>query len=440
MWCKNKHPSPFIVFKMKKAIFLLTVSLAQTVYAIQPELPKRNPVGIDRTPYSSTQLIGSYDLPFYFDSVSMMAALNKTENGRFVALYVQPETFSPHNVEMLITESNGEVYYKGNPQPEIGYVRYYTTDAPWGGTLYSGYTISPGSAQYTHDFFVFSLNDNGVINKSFRYETGFRSSCTHVLVDSAGMLLTGIGYDGKVDDNSQLEGFALRTDLDGKVIWKQKFDNRLNCGAVLSVPIDHGDFLFLGFVSDIPRLNNEILMARIDKDGNVLWRKDEAQETSQFVRDAHRLPDGDVALFTVEIVDDRMKQIPAFRVYDLDGQLQFKTTHEFDKASMAEFVVVAEELPNGNYLTLNTIQHEESAHLVLREISPQGTEIWARRILDGYSCVGSNMVLEENGDVVLLTTMRPENSSEWPKIGLVRLKRGVAPYEFNSAFARPEMY
>jgi len=373
--------------------------------------------------YLKAQWLGSYERSFYFYELFFEAGLVQTSDGRYTIIYTEPETYSPHNSELLITSPSGNVLRYGDPPPEVDYARGLAKTAMNGDALFFGYTMVPSSQPYRHDFYVFRMNSDGVITRNNQYPAGFRSYCSDVIETEEGMYLVGSGYDHDKDDGESFEAIVIRTDKSGKELWRRKFDDKPQTRSYSCIPDGSGGIYMAGMTASYNRAPEDLLLVRLDKNGNVLWKTNPSVAGRQSLPYAVEHPDGGVALIMRESVDANTRVIPGYRVYDETGALVLYRTYNYSRDSREENPVAMKATPQGTYIMLVNVLDYSDEYFILREITPQGKELWQRRYLDGYNSYGANMVVDKQGNVVVFSAVQEFNSYENAMLALLKINR-----------------
>jgi len=398
---------------------LLLILLTSPLYVLG-----ENPTVSDQTsvPLDSVKKLGEYVLPFYFAADQLLATIEKESEDQLIMFFNEPDTYSPHNVEMLITSTDGELIYQGNPQPEIGFVRPTTAQSSSGEIFYCGYALHPNTNLKRHDFLVFSITPNGVMKDVFRYDVGIRAACITICSDSTGMLLAGIGYSKETDLTNKIEGVLLRTDSTGQEIWRLYVNVGDWCEIYSAVLLENGDVLACGYSSDIQQDRSDLSLFKLDNSGNLLWYKTLYEEGFQYARVAFTDKNG-IVLFITDTDDNTSKAVTGFRLYDPEGNLKNRTIYTYSDKSVRERYAMAKPAPNGNYYLLVNVIEPDNTYFILREISPEGKVLWARRYLEGFNTIGANLCIEGENEIYLITTIQECNSEEQPRLALLSLSR-----------------
>ncbi len=191
-----------------------------------------------------------------------------------------------------------------------------------------------------------------------------------------GFILVGFG-ESFGDDNDQ-DIIVYRTDIDGKVLWNQVYDEGFMEQAfdVLSEP--DGTFLVVGNVVPQQGDAQNVLLLRLSKEGKPLWAKTYSAANREVASSIIRSADGGFLIAGTADDDKGNKNMLLIKVA-ADGALQWRKTYGSDGDDYGEAVVAVED---GYFFAGNTDQPDRIDNdIVLYKIDKSGQEVWDQPML-----------------------------------------------------------
>jgi len=207
-----------------------------------------------------------------------------TEDGGFYlagSTNIQFETGRPGEAYLLCVDSAGEVLW------EQTYPGYSTVQgirpAEDGGLLISGVVPSPDGS--SSDIFLMQVDQHGDEIWSRTFGGPLDEYGTAWLMDNGDYIVGGIVVDPNdiVVDDPGVAGYGglsgrsniylARFDAEGNELWSRVIgdkDNVLTSGGLMTAD---GSFLILANILNYPELDDDIILLKIDQDGNALWSR-----------------------------------------------------------------------------------------------------------------------------------------------------------------------
>ena len=187
-------------------------------------------------------------------------------------------------------DKDGNLLWKktfGGSDRDVGHSITTTSD---GGVLITGYTQSNDgdfegmNKGGSEDIFVMKLDKDGNLlwKKTFG-GSGDDKGYSITTTSDGGILITGktSSNDGDLKGKNKGGGdiFVMKLDREGKVLWKKTFDGSLD-ELGYSINTEDGGVLITGRTEsndgDFKGMNkgeDDIFVVKLDKDGNLLWKK-----------------------------------------------------------------------------------------------------------------------------------------------------------------------
>ena len=177
-------------------------------------------------------------------------------------------------------------------------------------------------------------------------------------------------------------GFVIKTDANGKVIWQTvvKVDDKVRTNIHMAAPTGDGGCIFAGEylpVEDPFYLNfYHGFLGRLDAAGNLMWYKvmrPVSENFGTYFRSGFRTKDGNVIVFgTVRA----SKDYPLILKFDLDGNILWQTYLEQNnpRASIYEGF----ELEQGGFVFYGANANSNEGRPVILTLKPDGSLNWIR--------------------------------------------------------------
>ena len=127
---------------------------------------------------------------------------------------------------------------------------------------------------------VFSAMFSGVQGQGWEFlYGGSKEDQAKALVETndGGFLL--VGYSESFGPNNDLDVYAIRTDVDGQVIWSKVYNEGFIDHAYDVIATEDGGFLIVGDVNTLGTQAN-VLLLKIDANGNKIWSRQYGTPTS----------------------------------------------------------------------------------------------------------------------------------------------------------------
>ena len=356
------------------------------------------------------------------------------DGGCFIAgttdLQFEPEMGG--DVYLVRTDPAGEVLwektYEGEGYQEGGSI----TQTSDGELLISGMTTS--SATQGMDIFLLRLDQDGVELESRTFGGPLDEMGAAWPLDDGGFLLGGIIVDPNdfVADPgaagySGLEGrsnvYIARVDDGGDELWSRSFGGKKNVLASGGVQAPDGGFLVLATIMYFPEDDNDILLLRVDENGEELWSRtwDEGV-TSAY--DLIETSDGNYlisASYAPPGGDDRSVPDSLFIKIDPEGNEIWRTV--FGEPDMIDYGALLVEAADGSgYYAAGEWGRDLYSHssdISWVKISPDGDLLWRQIIptathnmfgvlrqdpAGGYIMTGSTVNKAGNFDIFVVKT------------------------------------
>ena len=202
----------------------------------------------------------------------------ETSDGSFVLAGVKSASTGSNLVlnsddgHIIKTDGLGQLIWEknfGGSQDDGFYDIKETGD---GGLVAAGFTSSLANGALTSDAWLIKVDGNGNLLWQKTYDEGTREVARSISATSdGGFVLTGVA----TPDTGSRKIYVVHTDADGNKIWSHMYEigSGDNTGYSI-VEASNGDFVIVGQAFfGVPSGQEDIVLLRIDKDGNELWHK-----------------------------------------------------------------------------------------------------------------------------------------------------------------------
>ncbi|MCD6501467.1 C10 family peptidase, partial [bacterium] len=280
---------------------------------------------------------------------------------------------------------------------------YSVVEAPDSCFVAAGATEVEGSDS---DIWLVKLDDDGdtIWTRSFGNrddETALSIAAT----SDGGYILAGYASDGSTE-----RGCVVKTGSDGHEIWSQDYldDTRFNSVCEVS----SGGYILAGRMLPGPLGQSDILLVRIDSDGDTIWTKTYGGVSDDIGNSVVEAGDGGFVLAG----KSRSFGMPLFYSF-----LISKVTSTGDSvwtssfAGMGDFEAnsVCRKL-NGDFLAVGSAKISGDADVYSVEVAPDGDSVAARFYgTDGNDIGYSAVELPDSGIIIAGKTFRTDNTDVW---------------------------
>ncbi|MBE0636423.1 PQQ-binding-like beta-propeller repeat protein [Candidatus Bipolaricaulota bacterium] len=185
------------------------------------------------------------------------------------------------------------------------------------------------------------------------------------------------GYAGFAERS---DVYVVRTDANGNEIWARRFDRDENIVSSGGVATADGGIVILAYVLLYPLDDNDIVLFKIDADGNEVWSRTwDAGKASGY--DLIGTSDGGYLICGTQSFPDGADQVPADALLikvDEDGYEIWQTT--FGDRSLSETAHVVTETRGGQYVIAGWQQPDLYTYvdsILLVAVDANGIPVWA---------------------------------------------------------------
>jgi len=213
-----------------------------------------------------------------------------------------------------------------------------------------------------------------------------------------GFILVGFGESFGADNDQDIVVF--RTDIDGKVLWNQVYDEGFMEQAFDVFSETDGTFLVVG--NAVPQQGDvqNVLLLRLSREGKPLWVQTYQSPNREAASSIIRSSDGGYLIAGTADDAQGNKDMLLLKVA-ADGALQWRRTYDGDGDDYGEAVVAVEEgyFLAGNIDRPNRIDND----ILLYKLDKSGQEIWEQPLLISTDEVDevSDLITTSDGGIII---------------------------------------
>lgn len=193
----------------------------------------------------------------------------KTSDGGYIFTGLTESFGSGFNDFFLTkTDVNGNISWSkvfGGSSFETSYHVLQTND---GGYILAGGSSSFGSSSY--EMYIVKTDNNGNILWQTSLDATDKYSASHIIQTAGGdYVISGFSLDASSNYNGAI---VLKLNSAGNVLWAKKYSNSEDAAFSIYPTSDNG-FILTGNTKSINSVSYDILLLKIDSNGNQIWAK-----------------------------------------------------------------------------------------------------------------------------------------------------------------------
>lgn len=117
----------------------------------------------------------------------------------------------------------------------------------------------------------------------------------------AGQLTDIVRANGTYIESSGKKMGIIKVGLDGDVIWKKSFGDRLSASGSKVLPLDDGSFICSGYAVDSVTSEKDVFVVKVNSDASESWQKIYKSSDDQYGTDIIKTPEGYIILGTTNM-------------------------------------------------------------------------------------------------------------------------------------------
>ncbi|MDX1379278.1 MAG: PQQ-binding-like beta-propeller repeat protein, partial [Anaerolineales bacterium] len=221
------------------------------------------------------------------DMEEILWAAEQTADGGFL-LAGESDSEGAGGLDFYIvrTDANGNEIWSNSYGTSVTDRAFGIGITPDGGALISGFT---GENHDTMNFFFVRINEDG--RELWRRTiTGDRFDVAHdvLILNDGGFVISGYTSSFSPGDR---DGFFMRLDSRGRMLWVKTYDSGSGDDRVLHVAQTHdGGFAMIGFT------NGNLVVWRVDANGELMWSHSDGGMNTDVGKDIIVARDGSIVV------------------------------------------------------------------------------------------------------------------------------------------------
>lgn len=322
------------------------------------------------------------------------------------------------NLQFCIAQGSPGLTF-GGLKNEMGYTVSLTDD---GGYIVAGSTRSYGAGSW--DNYVVKLNNEGSVIWSETYGWEHHENLRSVIQLHDGYLFVGSAWDYGY---ARLDFYLLKTNLSGEKMYDKFYGTHsLDLGFVIKPTNNTNGYFMLGYSRGYDELG-DILLLKIDLDGNEIWQQNYGSDYDDYAFDFNEAPDGTVMIFGsagsfYHDVHGNFRTPSADWMLiktGQDGQELWTKTFQAEGNDLAQSIKSA---INGGYYLFGSSQSygAGSYDMVLMKVDDNGEEEWYKTYGGIDYEYGMSMDESTTGDLYLFGSTKSFGLEESPDYYLVK--------------------
>ncbi len=214
---------------------------------------------------------------------------------------------------------------------------------PDGEVVVAGQTRSFGAGY--EDVWVIKLKANGSVKWQKTYGGKLFDSVGAIALTKDGDAI--IAGDSTSFDTSAGNAWVLRLDKDGNIKWQRTYGGKYGDYARAVAVADNGDIIVAGYTLSFGAGNADVWVLRLDENGNIKWQKTYGGRDDEYATAIAITPEGDIIVVGSTFSSGAGDwDIMVLRI-DKDGNVKWQKTYGGKKMDEASSVALAK---NGDIL------------------------------------------------------------------------------------------
>lgn len=163
-----------------------------------------------------------------------------------------------------------------------------------------------------------------------------------IATPDGGSLIVGYAQPVGLDLDQDISINAIRTDIDGTVIWNQYYDDGFDELAFDVAQLNDGNFIIVGYIRDTPGAPTDIYLLKINPYGKKLWHQVLGGSFNDQAKGVVALPDGGFAITGFTSLDGIQSEVLVSR-FTVDGVQVWEQTFGGAKDDAGSAIVAADD-------------------------------------------------------------------------------------------------
>ena len=186
-----------------------------------------------------------------------------------------------------------------------------------------------------------------------------------------------VGYSESFGADNDIDVYVIRTDVDGKVLWSQIYDEAYIEQAYDVIEVENGDFLIIGSIKNNVGEQENVYLLKIDAGGKKIWSRQYGKlETYEQGRGIAKGVDGGYVLVGITKDTPNGEDDILLIKVDEQGTQQWLKQYGGDKDDEGRAIVVFQ---NGYVIagvSDNELPNTRDNDIIIYRVDAQGSPVW----------------------------------------------------------------
>ena len=198
--------------------------------------------------------------------------------------------------------------------------------------------------------------------------------------------------------------YAVRIDQDGNELWSRRYESDQNVLATGGAPTEDGGFLALASITYFPDPDDDMLLLKLDADGNEVWSRlwEEGKSNPQALIETS---DGAYLISaSYAPLEETGEAKEDFYLIKVDGQGNEIWHSIFGEEDTIDYGVVVAEAQDGGFVAVGerTRDHQTwDTDIVIVKVDKTGEQVWERTTTASHTMFSQIQGHPDGGFVVL---------------------------------------
>ncbi|WP_372949215.1 T9SS type A sorting domain-containing protein [Mariniphaga sp.] len=273
------------------------------------------------------------------------------------------------------------------------------------------------------DYYVLQLNENGGLRNEFIFGEIHSDNGNDIIVDDDGIFVLGKTWTGGYPNNDML---LSKLDFNGNRLWKKYYGGERNDLGHKFIKTRNGDFVLVGFNRTVDDFG-DVYIVRTDKNGEIIWENHFGERYIDHGFSVVENEAGELVIagtkggFYNPTSTDYLN--PDAEIYiiktDAQGQEIWQKTYGGTSHDWAKDIIQA---PGGGYFVCGSTQSEGtgSFDMFLMKIDEDGNQLWLKTYGGQDWEYGETVQKSEDNHLYLLATSASYSGNYKPEHLLIK--------------------
>jgi hypothetical protein len=216
-----------------------------------------------------------------------------------------------------------------------------------------------------------------------------------------------IGFSESYGDDNDIDILAIRTDVDGTIIWQKIYDESFYEQPNEVIELEDGSFVMVGFIREKFNAPNNIYMLKVHRTGRKIWSKTFPTTINQRAFDIDQTADGGFIL--VGETENEATKKSDILVLKVNSEGEEEWRNAFGTSDKEDFGRGIVTVPDGYIVAANVTENNSvvSKNVALYKLDLRGDFVWSKFYGKNEEHEEINdLLLTQNNEIVFVGTAR----------------------------------